>query len=51
MIMDLPYIYAGSYFVFDIKFDELSEHKNLFGQVRYFLSALCSPLLIKGLFQ
>ena len=37
--------------MFDIKFDELFEHKDLFGQVHYFLSALCSPLLIKRLFQ
>ena len=39
------------YFVFDIKFDELFEHKDLFGQVHHFLSALCFPLLIKRLFQ
>ena len=43
--------YAGRYFVFDIKFDELFEHKDLFAQVHYFLSALCSSLLIKRLFQ
>ena len=37
--------------MFDIKFDELFEHKDLFGQVHYFLSALSSSLLIKRLFQ
>ena len=37
--------------MFDIKFDELFEHKDLFGQVHYFLSALCCSLLIKRLFQ
>ena len=37
--------------MFDFKFDELFEHKDLFGQVHYFLSAFCSPLLTKRVFQ
>ena len=47
LFVSLITLYAGSYFVFDIKSDELFQHKDLFGQVHYFLSALCSPLLIK----
>ena len=37
--------------MFGIEFYELFEHKDLFGQVHYFVSALCSPLLMKRLFQ
>ena len=50
--ISLIMLYAGGYFVFGIEPDELFEHNDLFGQVHYnFLSAFCSPLLIKRLFQ
>ena len=51
LFVSLIMLYAGGHFVFGTEFDELFEHKDLFGQVHYFLSALCSPLLIKRLFQ